>query len=168
METTSIGNAAKALLTSATASPVKQESSKIRRALDDKMILSEAIEAATAIVGCYPNGGRDAGRSYLGAVAATLASYPRQVAQRCAGVRGVVQASRFLPTVADVVAWCEAETAPLYRQAEREERIEQQLRDRPPASPFPPAPADSFYEMVKKHGRPIGRFEQHDDRWNRW
>lgn len=100
------------------------------------MSLSDAIEAATRIVDCYPNGGINAGKSYIGALAATLVSYPRQVALGCADrVRGVTRGCRFLPTVSDIVAWCERNVEPLYRQAEREQRIAAQIANREQSVP---------------------------------
>lgn len=95
------------------------------------MTLSEAIRAVRAIVSAYPNGGNNAGDGYIGALAAVLGQYPRQVALRCADpVHGVARETKFLPTVADLVAWCERETAPLHRDIAREERIAAQLKAR--------------------------------------
>ena len=92
------------------------------------MTISEAIEAANKIIRAFPNGGNGAGQGYIGALAATLGSYPKSVALRCADpVRGVTRDCRFLPTVADIVGWCERETAPLYRQAASAVRIAEQL-----------------------------------------
>ena len=105
------------------------------------MILSEAIEAATAIIERYPNGGANAGDSYIGALAAMLASYPRQVAMRCADpVRGIVRTCKFLPTVADVVAFCEREVTPLYDEAKRERLIAAQLAERERSETDRPSP----------------------------
>lgn len=95
------------------------------------MTISEGIEAAGRIIGAYPNGGKDAGKSYIGAIAETLASYPRQTATACADrVNGVTRECKFLPTVSDIVAWCERKTEPLWRTAEREQRIAEQLAAR--------------------------------------
>lgn len=95
------------------------------------MMLSEAIEAATTILDCYPNGGAQAGDSYIGALAATLAEYPKSVAQRCADRKtGIARECKFLPTVADIVAWCERETEPLRRQHSADLRLKQQFRIR--------------------------------------
>lgn len=128
-----IGDQAKALATLRAVSPQTRASSKIQRVLTERMSLSEAIEAAGAIVDCYPNGGTSASRGYIGALAATLASYPRQVALRCADHHmGIVRECKFLPTVADIVAWCERETAPLWNSADREKRIERQIAERNP------------------------------------
>ena len=55
------------------------ERSSVQRVLSERMILSEAIDAAVAIIGGYPNGGANAGDSYIGALASTLMGHPRQV-----------------------------------------------------------------------------------------
>ena len=129
--TNSTGDQGKALATSPAAWPRKRESSNVQRGLLDRMTISEGIEAAGRIIGAYPNGGRDAGQSYIGAIAETLASYPRQVATACAArVNGVTRDCKFLPTVSDIVAWCERKTEPLQRTAEREQRIAAQLASR--------------------------------------
>lgn len=92
------------------------------------MLLSEAIDAVRKLIRAYPNGGANAGDGYIGTLAAVLGEYPRQVAMRCADpIRGVSRETKFLPTVADLVAWCERETAPLRQQVSREDRVEQQL-----------------------------------------
>lgn len=96
------------------------------------MTPSEGIEAATRVLGCYPKRLTDGtGDGYLGALAAVLCSYPKQVAQRCSDpILGITRECKFLPTVADIVAWCERNTAPLWNSADREARIERQLADR--------------------------------------
>ncbi len=132
MDTTrSSDNQAKALATLQDGLPRKRADGSVRQALLDRMTISEGIEAAGRIVGAYPNGGRDASKSYLGAIASTLASYPRQIALACADpVNGVTRDCKFLPTVSDIVAWCERKTEPLQHRAAREQRIADQLAAR--------------------------------------
>ena len=125
-----IDSQAKALVTSVAGSPQTHASSSVQRALEQRLTLSDAIQAATEIVDRYPNGGKNCGKSYIGALAATLADYPMQVAVKCAGLKGVTAECQFLPTVADVVAWCEKRTEPLRQQHERDRRVEQQFKDR--------------------------------------
>ena len=94
------------------------------------MMLSEAIELVGKIVRSY-NGGKNADAGYIGALAHMLASYPRQVAMRCADpVNGVVRICKFLPQPADIVVWCERETEPLRRDREYEVRTARQLDER--------------------------------------
>ena len=126
-------------------------------------MLSEAIEAATAIISGYPNGGQNAGDSYIGALASTLMGYPRQVALRCADwprklgqpLRGVCASCRFLPTPADLIAWCEKETEPLRRGRDRELSAARQLEERADAD----TPRDgrlSYSELKAKYGDDSG------------
>lgn len=116
------------------------------------MTLSEAIEAATKIIGCYPNGGANAGDSYIGALAQILGSYPKSVAIACGnGLTGIVRDCKFLPTVADIVAWCERKTEPLRVQHDRERRIESQLAERD-AVQEPQIGRLSYDELKAKYG----------------
>lgn len=96
--------------------------------LDERMALSEAISGIRRIVESYPHGGRDAGKSYIGALASTLCAYPKAVAEQCCDLRhGIVTEREFLPSVAHVVVWCEAHTAPLRRQWDAAARRQSQL-----------------------------------------
>lgn len=77
------------------------------------MSLSEAIEIVGKMLQGYPNG-RDVPDSYIGALASVLAQYPRCVTTFAGDPhKGVPRETRFLPTPADVVAWCEREVADL-------------------------------------------------------
>ena len=109
----------------------KSASESLRRVLDDRMTYSEAMGAVAGIVSCYPNSGRDVGGGYLGAIANVLTGYPRQVVVACADPkRGIARTAKFLPNVAELVAWCENETRPLRDQVHREQLIEQLARER--------------------------------------
>ena len=132
------------------------------------MSLSEAIEAAGKIIRCYPNGGANAGDGYIGALAATFAGYPKQVARECANTpRGVVAECKFLPTVADVVSWCERHSKSLYGEFDRQRRTEEQIsqREEPRAKPDNGKKKYSygeFLEWAKTNNakpRPIGATE---------
>lgn len=103
----------------------------MKRVLDDRLLLSEAIEAVQTLVEAYPNGGANGGDGYIGSLASVLCQYPRLVSVRCADpLRGVSRETKFLPTVADLVVFCERETAPLRRDCAREDRISAQLAAR--------------------------------------
>lgn len=120
----------KHLATSGGVLPRERAYSNLRQVLAERMTLSEAIEAATTIIEAYPNGGRNAGESYIGALAAMLGDYPRQVAMRCADrVHGVVRVCDFLPTPANIVSWCEKELEPLWQRIHREERLSEQFEE---------------------------------------
>lgn len=87
------------------------------------MFLSEALEHVDRLLQGFPNGGANAGKGYIGALAATLAEYPRMVATKCCDpVHGVARETRFLPTVADVVGFCELELTEMRRPLDREDR----------------------------------------------
>lgn len=76
----------------------------------------------------YANGGQQASGSYIGALAAVLSHYPRCVASQAGDlIKGVPRETRFLPTPADVIGWCERETEYLRSIVERDDR-EQRLR----------------------------------------
>jgi hypothetical protein len=102
----------------------------MQQILSQRMTLPEAIEAATRIIGSYPYSA-NVPDSYLGALAANLACLPRQVALKCADPRkGIARSSKFMPSIADLVAWGERECEPLYRAAQSELRTSGQLRGR--------------------------------------
>lgn len=137
------------------------------------MMLSEAIDAATAIIGGYPNGGANAGDSYIGALASTLMAYPRQVAMKCADyprkpgkpLQGVSAVEKFLPTPAVIIAWCEKETEPLRQVVDRERRIARQLEER---AEFEAPREDrlSYAELKAKYGDGDGGWgiDQHKEK----
>lgn len=123
------------------------------------MSYSEAVEAVGKLIGAFPNGSPANARGYIGALAAVLADYPRMVATKCADpLKGVARETRFLPTVADVVGWCEREKAGLQvivdrddfaraaaREREEIERAEQQLAAARATRP-------TLQQMEEKHG----------------
>ncbi len=120
----------KALATAPANSLNRLGNRSLRQALSDRMLLSDALECVRKLVRAFPNGGANAGDGYIGALAATLAEYPRMVAVKCCDpVHGVSRETRFLPTVADVVAFCERETAGMRGPVEREDRDARILRE---------------------------------------
>ena len=163
--------------------PTKPADTKLQRVLDARMTLSEAIEAATAILSGYPNGGANAGDSYIGALASTLMGYPRQVAMRCADVprelgrplRGVAATSRFLPTPADLIAWCEKDVEPLrgdrqheinlhrqFKERDEQERIERERPNRLNVAELKAKYGDWTQEMATARRRDFGSVRQID------
>lgn len=120
----------KALATSRVILPNRRDPQSVRQALSDRLNLSEAIEIVGVILDCYPNGGRDATRGYIGALAAVLAQYPRCVTSFAGDPhKGVPRETRFLPTPADVIAWCEREVADLRGIVERDD-YHREIRER--------------------------------------
>jgi hypothetical protein len=89
------------------------------------MSLSEALMTVSKLISTYPNGGGQAGKGYMGALAAVLASYPTRIAIAVADpVYGVPRECKFLPTPADVIAWCERELAEMRRPVDHLDRLE--------------------------------------------
>lgn len=110
--------------------PTKFESGSLRQALADRMVLSEALQIVGKLLSCYPNGGAQAGKSYVGALAAILVTYPRTIAQQSADpLKGVPRERKFLPTPADLIAWCERETAALRGPVDREDHYSKLARE---------------------------------------
>lgn len=108
-----------------------RDGSKLQRALLDRLLLSEAIDIVGRTLDLFPNGRTQAGKSYIGGLAAVLMEYPRQVAMRAAGpVHGVARDTTFLPTVAVLIAWCERETAPMNREYQSAKRAAEQIEHR--------------------------------------
>lgn len=102
----------------------------MRAALADRVTLSEAIEAVGLLVRRFPNGGANAGKDYIGGLAAVLAAYPRAVALRCHDpLTGVPRDVKFLPTPSDLIAWCERETEQMRKPVENEDRDARILRE---------------------------------------
>lgn len=106
----------------------------------------------------YPNGGAQAGKGYIGELAATLCYYPRSVAVACADrMTGVTATRDFLPTPASIIAWCEPRKSDMKETINKEDEIERQLKDRAEREAkygyLPPAPATSCNVLVRP-GRP--------------
>lgn len=112
----------KALAISRASLPNRRDPQNVRAALADRLLLSEALEVVQAMMRGYANGGATASKGYLGALAEVLAQYPRCIAARAAHVmHGVPSECRFLPTPADVIAWCERETKDLRGIVDRDD-----------------------------------------------
>jgi hypothetical protein len=88
----------------------------------DRMSYSEAVESVGRLIAAFPNGTPANAKGYIGALAAVLVDYPRVVAAKCSDpLKGVARETRFLPTVADLVGWCEREKAGLQTIVDRED-----------------------------------------------
>ena len=150
-------------------SPTERENSNIARALDDRLLPSEAFEAVGSMLTGYAHKGQ-ADQNYIANFANILTRYPRAVAIKCAHpIDGVVKETQFLPTPADVIDWCEKAARPLREAAAREARIEVQLKAREEwlasARPQPVRKEITYGEFLahcERTGakpRPIGAFE---------
>lgn len=150
-------------------SPTEHANSKITRALNDRLLPSEAFEAVGSMLTGYAHKGQ-ADQNYIANFANILTRYPRSVAIKCAHpIDGAVKETQFLPTPADVIDWCEKASRPLREAAAREARIEAQLKAREEwnaAARAVPARKEITYKehlelaaQGKTKVRPIGAFE---------
>lgn len=161
-----IGNAAKASPTTAIALAPKSHLQKIA---ESRITMSEAVRLVGQIVRGYPNGGNSAGKGYVGAMAEVLTRYPVPTATRAADPYAGVTRScpDFLPTVPQLIAWCEKDADGYHRAIEREMRVAQQIKNRPPAAPSPSLKPGQysyrdFLDLTADRSvkpRPIGVFE---------
>lgn len=98
--------------------------------MQERLTGTEAIKIVGQMLRGYANGGAAAGKSYIGALAEVLGHYPRSVALRAGDlVRGVPRDTKFLPTPADVIAWCEREKAELQGIVDRDDHYSRLVRD---------------------------------------
>jgi hypothetical protein len=85
------------------------------------------------LLGCYRKGNAENPDIYTAAIAAVLSEYPTDIIRRATDPRtGIAGKSKWLPSVAEVRAFCEAEYAPVRRQQERERLAEERKRMLPP------------------------------------
>lgn len=109
--------------------------------LSARLTFSEAAYLAAKLIALYPNGGSNAGKAYPGALAEVLCAYPKSVAERAADpLQGIARTCKFLPTVADLVAWLEAETAPLHTANRTVDAVEATLARRQEPYQLPTRP----------------------------
>jgi hypothetical protein len=126
------------------------------------MLLSEALDQVQKLLLGFPNGGANAGKGYIGALAAALAEYPRIVATKCCHpVHGVARETKFLPTVADVVGFCERETDEMRRPIDREDR------DRKMRAEFEQRAEDEKFWQADRAARPTlpELKDKHGENW---
>lgn len=110
--------------------PSRLERSNVTQVLRDRLMVSEAIDVVIRMLRGYVNKDK-ADNAYIGAIAELLMGYPRAVALKCADpFRGVVSTCKFMPTPADIIAWCERACSPLHHEADRERRVLEQLAAR--------------------------------------
>jgi hypothetical protein len=80
--------------------------------------MSEAVDFVGKLLAAYPN--PNVSDSYIGAIAAVLRDYPREIATKCCDpLQGVVRGCKFVPTIADLVAWCEPKRIDMQRPVQR-------------------------------------------------
>lgn len=137
----------------------------------DRMSYSEAVESVGRLIAAFPNGSPANAKGYIGALAAVLVDYPRVVAAKCSDpLKGVARETRFLPTVADLVGWCERERAGLQGIVDREDHAAavatkaRELAQHESALAAARKTRPTLQEMQKEHGPNwgIGAAEKQD------
>lgn len=163
----------KALATVQVTLPNRRDPQSVRAALSDRLLLSEAIGIVSQMLRGYANGGQQASDSYIGALAEVLCTYPRCVAARAGDlVHGVPRETKFLPTPADVIAWCERESAELRGVVARDDHfrniqagmIERERQEKQIAADREKRP--TYDELKARHGENwgIGQREAVEDK----
>ena len=112
--------------------PTNGAAASVRRAYSARLTMPEAIESVGKMIdGAYPNARKNVSNSYIGTLAALLLTYPKSIAMRCVDpINGVARTTKFLPTVADIVAWCERPKDTMEHIVDFDARSEQQFRER--------------------------------------
>lgn len=104
-----------------------------------------ALALAEKLIGCWPHAKPPDPKTYMAAVAATLAGYPLKIAQDCCDPRtGLAREREFPPTVAAIVAWCDPVLADLKSWAEHKPSPV------PWRAPEPEYPEEHRAEMLKR------------------
>lgn len=111
-----------------------------------------ALKLACRITSFYPNGGKNISKGYIASLVTVLLTYP-SVAEKCADpVRGVARDTKFLPTPAELIAWCDKEMSDLHKASERIARANQHRIDRE---------ADDYWERVRLDRPTLQQMQDH-------
>lgn len=124
--------------------------------------LDYATERGRIMLGCYRKGGANDPQMYSAAVSALLAQYSQYVIEQVTHpLSGLPSRTDFMPTLKELKAACEQE-------AQRENRINNTKPVRPALKYSGDRPTGaSHFDLVEKHGRPVGAFESPADKWNK-
>lgn len=112
-----------------------------------------AAERAKMLLGCYRKGDAADPDTYVAAIAAVLSEYPPEIIRRATDPRtGIASQWKWLPAVAEVKEFCEAEMGPVRREQERERLAAERARALPP--PIEDRSARPTYEELKAAAGP--------------
>jgi hypothetical protein len=125
------------------------------------------MERAKVLFGCYRRGDANDPEQYVASIAAVLTIYDpeliRIVTDPRTGISTSEKFATFMPNSGELKIYCDDLAAKRW-QAKQQRRA---FIQRDPKPLEKKAPGTSYFEMFEKHGRPIGRFEQAGDKWNR-
>jgi hypothetical protein len=110
--------------------PMNGPAASVQQEFTARMTMQEAIAAVGKMLNAYPNARDGVRDGYMGIIAALLCQYPRSIAMRCANpINGVCRTTKFLPTVAEVVEWCETNTVTIRTFAEFQSNSRKQFAE---------------------------------------
>ncbi len=114
-----------------------------------------AAERAALLLGCYRRGDAENPDLYVAAIAAVMADYPVDIIKRVTDPRtGIPGRSKWLPAVAEIRDFCEAEYEPVRRRQEYDRRAEERKRALPP--PDDRASRPTVADLKAKYGENWG------------
>ena len=132
----------------------KQHLTDTSRALNEKR--AETTKYARLLLGCYRTGDANDPEVYTAGVIAVLSSYPMEIIRLvCDPRRGIPSKVKWLPTLAEIKAECEAWHAPMRELASRNESIKQQLEEREHLE-AEQVRRPTFEELQAKYGKTWG------------
>lgn len=124
------------------------------------------LRSAKVLFGQYRKDEAHDPEVFSAAVAAVFSEYTVAIIEFAIDPRtGIAGKYKFLPHIFEIKEFCE-------EQSKQTERLEY-YRRLPKFKPSEPTPllkhelGQSFQDMMKTNGRPVGRFEHPDDQWNR-
>lgn len=121
-----------------------------------------AAERARLLLGCYRTGDANDPETYVAAITAVLARYPREVITAVTHpVSGIVIEVKWLPSVMEVREACERAMLPIQSNLARQKRIAEQMELRRLEDEERPA-RPSYEEMKAKYGPNWGLGQQQE------
>lgn len=134
----------------------------LRVQLATRMIFSDAVSVVSVMLSGYANK-NDVSRPYITTLAETLARFPRFIAERAGDPQnGVPGTTKFLPTPADIVKWCEREVewaASVVARDDREIKFRKEMAEAEAAAlrlAEKRKLRPTFAELREKHGETWG------------
>ena len=112
----------------------------------------QGLAGARTLLGAYRRGEAADPETYISSVGLVLAEYEPWVISRVTDPRiGIASNLKFLPTVAEVKAACEAEMAPVYRENARR-KVDEEWRQRRAEAEVDRGNRPTYAELQAKYG----------------
>lgn len=120
--------------------------------------MSQAVDRARLLIGCYRKSDAGDPEIYARAVIAVLCRYPESVAMAVTEpATGIPAKLKWLPAIAEIVEACELAAEPILRQLEREKIAEEQrmlLAGPPPPPRLSPDEVDKLLSTFRLRSMP--------------